>query len=52
MAKYGLYSKNNLNECITVLKRNYLHSAILDFKILKNLSIEEFNKLFEVKEIR
>lgn len=51
MAKFGLYLKNN-EECIIIIENNSLHSAILHFKILKNLPLEEFVELFDVKEIK
>lgn len=52
MAKYGLYSKNNLEECITVISKNNSKSALLYFMDLKRLSLYNFSKLFEVKEIK
>lgn len=52
MAKYGLYSKNNLEECITITENKRIDLAVIYFIGLKNLSIGEFTKLFEVKEIK
>ncbi len=57
--KYGLYSKNNLEECIITFSfTEYcsyfspLEKASYKFLKLKNLPPEEFNKLFIVKEIK
>lgn len=52
MAKYGLYSKNNLDECITTVIRTNIDNSTFYFRLQKRLSTEEFNKLFEVKEIK
>ena len=62
MAKYGLYSKNNEKEIISVyhskLKNSIFESQInIDklaynyFKTIKNLPQKEFDKLFIVKKI-
>jgi len=61
MAKYGLYSKNNLKELISIFETNFSHSlrykigedelAHNYFKTIKNLPIEEFDKLFIVKKL-
>lgn len=52
MAKYGLYSKNNLDECITSINRMDIRGAYFKFRLQKRLSIEEFDKLFVVKECK
>jgi len=50
MAKFGLYSKNNLEECVTITENKRIDLAVIYFIGLKNLSIGEFDKLFVVKE--
>ncbi len=54
MAKFGLYSKNNLEECITIIERNYIRIDIIymEFSKMKNLTLEEFSKLFTVKKVK
>jgi hypothetical protein len=50
MNKYELYSKNNLNECITSHKESNLGLATLYFRMSKQLPVKEFEKLFEVRK--
>ena len=57
--KYGLYSKNNLEECITTCSFNEwcsyefpVEKAVNIFHRRKGLPIEEFNKIFVVREIK
>ena len=52
MLKYGLYCKNNLNEPITLKEESNIGLATLYFRMKKQLSKEEFDKLFEVKKIK
>ena len=50
MKRYGLFSKNS-NEAINQIKSSNLEGAILFFAFKKNLELDQFHKLFEVKEI-
>ena len=49
--KYGLYSKNNLEECIITHSTFSLGLASLYFRMGKKLPQDAFDKLFEVKKI-
>ena len=52
MAKFGLYSKNNLEECITITENKRIDLAVIYFIGLKNLPLIPFSKLFVVKEVK
>lgn len=52
MAKFGLYSKNNLEECITITDSERIDLAVFHFMVLKNLPLVPFSKLFFVKEVK
>lgn len=51
MIKYALYSKNNQSEPITIKEESNIGLASLYFRMQKQLSKEEFDKLFEVKKV-
>ena len=57
--KYGLYSKNNLEECITTCSFTEWYSyeyplekAIKILSTRKALNIDKFNELFVVRETK
>jgi hypothetical protein len=50
MKRYGLFSKNS-NEPINSIKSISLEGAILFFASQKQLDLEKFNALFDVREI-
>lgn len=49
MKRYGLFSKNS-NEAINSIKSANLEGAILFFASQKRLEIDQFHKLFDVRE--
>jgi hypothetical protein len=49
MKRYSLFSKNS-NEAINSIKSSTLEGAILFFASQKQLNLEKFNTLFEVRE--
>lgn len=63
MAKFGLYSKNNLEELISIYNTNINPNPLFGpkinlqrlassyFRAIKNLPKEEFDKLFLVKKL-
>jgi hypothetical protein len=50
MKRYGFFSKNS-NEPINSIKSVSLEGAILFFASQKQLDLEKFNALFDVREI-
>jgi hypothetical protein len=50
MKRYSLYNKNS-TEAINTIKSANLEGAILFFAAQKRLELDQFHKLFEVREI-
>lgn len=50
MKRYSLFSKQS-NEAINSIKSLNLEGAILFFASQKRLELDQFHKLFEVKEV-
>jgi hypothetical protein len=50
MKRYSLFSKQS-NEAINSIKSSNLEGAILFFAAQKRLELDQFHKLFEVREV-
>ena len=46
------YKKDKKKEQVGIIKAKNIHNAIVKSAKLKNLSVTEFNNLFEIEEVK